>query len=102
MKGKDLLLGIGLTLGFIGYNAVRNLPEGTVCNLSRNQSNEITKVDNFGTPVFPPTVLMDTNNDGECDKARSFLMGNRMPHIIYSNPTGEEKELYRMYRRQRK
>ena len=89
MKGK--ILNCAIVVGYLGM-------AGILGRLNSLPENGVVKRDSFGNPVFPPTVLMDTNRDGECDKTRTFLMGNRKPQIIYFNPNEEEKELYRQYK----
>ncbi len=88
-------LEVGLLVGFLSL-----CEAGTRMYINEHKSpeNEVVERNNFGSPVFPLTVLMDTNNDGECDNVKTFLSGNRQMHLVYHNPSKEEKEVYKQYK----
>ncbi len=98
-NGKMMVAGImsGALAGAYVEHRLANVEQlyGVEYKLSEN---EVVKRNYFGLSVFPTTVLMDTNRDGECDKVRTFLPANRQFHLVYSNPTDEEKELYREFK----
>lgn len=81
MSKFEKILSGAVLAGFLGsfvIAAKTGLPEGEI--VKRNS--------------FPPTVLIDTNNDGECDRVKVYIPVNRQMKLIYYNPTEEEKRIY--------
>ena len=56
-------------------------------------SNEPTNIVNKG--VFPPTNIIDKDNDGTADEVKYLMIGNRVTRIFTREPTEQEKTFYK-------